>query len=316
MPSNPLEEPQAAVSGLDYLMTESVDEHGADLDLRSTQDLVIAMNESDAQVPVAIAAASTQITDAIDSIAERMARGGRLFYIGAGTPGRIGILDASEIPPTFGTDPSLVVGIIAGGPGAVFQAVENAEDNLTAAGVDLAAHGLGEADSVIGLSASGRTPYVVGGLEYAKSVGALTVGLACNEGSAIGAISDHAIEVVVGPEILSGSTRLKAGSAQKAILNMISTIVMIKLGKTFGNLMIDMKVTNHKLRARAERTVMRIAEVSLEEARGALDQTGDSVKEAVLLLSTGLDADGVRALLAAHNGTFRSAITTSARAAH
>lgn len=309
MPSNSLDDPLSP-SALDQLMTESVDEQGADLDLRSTEALVIAMNDSDAQVPIAVAAAGQQIAAAIDGVAERMARGGRLFYIGAGTPGRIGILDASEIPPTFGTDPSLVRGIIAGGRGAVFEAVENAEDDTSAAGVDLAAESLTEADSVIGLSASGRTPYVVGGLEYARSVGALTVGLACNTGSRIGAISDHAIEVVVGPEIVSGSTRLKAGSAQKSVLNMISTIVMIKLGKTYGNLMIDMRVTNHKLRARAERTVMRIADVSLDEARSALDQTGDSVKEAVVLLATGLDAEGVRALLVEHNGVFRSAISS------
>lgn len=298
---------------LTALTTEAVAAERTDMDTWSTARLVAEMNREDAGVPAAVARQLGPIADAIDGVAERMARGGRLFYVGAGTPGRIGVLDASEAPPTFGTDPGDIVGVIAGGERAVFAAVENAEDDEDAAIDDLAAHGLTAADCVVGVSASGRTPYVAGALRYASRVGALTVAVACNEGSVIGALAQHRIEVVVGPEFISGSTRLKAGTAQKLVLNMISTVAMVKLGKTYGSLMIDLKATNQKLRTRAEATVMRIAGAELPVARAALQTTGYSVKAAALVLMNSLDAEGARDRLAGQDGHFRAALETPHR---
>nr|WP_221244207.1 N-acetylmuramic acid 6-phosphate etherase [Cryobacterium roopkundense] len=293
---------------LALLATEQVNERYPDLDRLSTAELVQAMNEQDAGVAAAVAAVTPQITAAVDGIAARMGSGGRLIYIGAGTAGRMGILDASETPPTFGTDPSLVVGVIAGGPGAVHTAVENAEDSASAGANDLRALGLGAGDAVVGISASGRTPYAVGALEYASSVGAFTAGVSCNAGSALGRAASVAIDVVVGPEILTGSTRLKAGTAQKMVLNMLSTITMVRLGKTYGNLMVDMRATNEKLRARAERTVMLATEADAAAASQALADTEGSVKAAILVLSTGVTPLAATLLLAGHHGFLREAI--------
>jgi N-acetylmuramic acid 6-phosphate etherase len=269
-----------------------------DLDTLSTARLVTLMNQHDESVPPAVAAVLPTIATAIDDIAERMRDGGRLIYIGAGTPGRLGIVDASECPPTFNVDPSLVVGIIAGGDGAIRIAVENAEDDPQGGADALAEIGLSAGDVVVGISASGRTPYVVGALEYAVGVGALTVALACNSRSTIGRVADHSIEVVVGPELIAGSTRLKAGTAQKLVLNMISTIAMIRLGKTYGNIMVDLRATNEKLRARAERTVMLVTDCSPTEAADALTRSEGSVKTAILMLLRGLGADEARASIA------------------
>lgn len=237
-----------------------------------------------------------------------MARGGRLVYAGAGTAGRMGVLDASECPPTFNTDPADVVGLIAGGPSAVVKAVEGAEDSKELASEDLTALEIGPHDTVVGISASGRTPYAIGAVEFARTRGALTVGLSCNAGSALAAAADHGIEVVVGPELLTGSTRLKAGTAQKLVLNLISTITMIRLGKTYGNLMVDMRSSNEKLRARARRIVALATGAPDDEIEAALTATGGEVKNAVLVVLGGVDGPTAAELLAASQGHLRAAL--------
>ncbi|RLQ84644.1 N-acetylmuramic acid 6-phosphate etherase [Mycetocola zhadangensis] len=293
---------------LSQLSTEVVAEDLRDLDLRSTAEMAAAMNAQDRTVADAVAALTPAIAAAVDAIVERMTAGGRLIYIGAGTSGRLGVLDASEVPPTFGTDPSLVIGIMAGGPTAITSAVEGAEDDADAGANDLRAVHLQPTDVVVGLSASGRTPYVAGALAYAASVDALTVAVACNSNSRIGALAKHPLEVVVGGEFVAGSTRLKAGTAQKLILNMISTLTMVRLGKTFGNVMVDLKVTNEKLRARAERTIMSVTDASSERAATALVAADNSVKEAILAIRGSLTPDQARQLLADHHGFLRAAL--------
>jgi N-acetylmuramic acid 6-phosphate etherase len=235
-----------------------------------------------------------------------MALGGRLIYAGAGTAGRIGVLDASECGPTFNTD--RVLGVIAGGQVAVSTASESAEDDADAGAGALAALALTAADAVVGISASGRTPYVLGAIAYAREVGALTAGLACNAGSALSAAVEHPIEVLVGPEFIAGSTRLKAGTAQKLVLNMLSTLTMVRLGKTYGNLMVDVRVTNEKLRDRATRIVEQAAGASREDAAAALDAAGEDAKVAIAMLRAGVDAERARGLLDASAGHLRRAL--------
>ncbi|KPI04741.1 N-acetylmuramic acid 6-phosphate etherase [Actinobacteria bacterium OV450] len=293
---------------LDTLTTEAFRPELAEIDRLSTLEIVRTMNAGDATVPAAVAAQLPRIAAAIDAIAARMARGGRLVYAGAGTAGRMGVLDASECPPTFNTDPAQVVGLIAGGPGAMVEAVEGAEDSAGLAAADLAALELAAADTVIGISASGRTPYAVGAVEYARTRGALTVGLSCNAGSALAAAAEHGIEVVVGPELLTGSTRLKAGTAQKLVLNLISTITMIRLGKTYGNLMVDLRASNEKLRARSRRIVALATGAPDEEVEAALDATGGEVKQAVLVLLGAVDGPTAAGLLTTANGHLREAL--------
>ena len=293
------------------LSTEQVGDRYPDLDLLETAELVQAMNEEDATVTDAVAAVRREITAAIDGIVDRMNRGGRLVYVGAGTAGRLGILDASETPPTFGTDPALVVGVIAGGPGAIQAAIENVEDDASAGVHDLQRLGITADDAVVGISASGRTPYVLGAVEHASTVGAFTVGISCNGGSLLGRRADVAIEVVVGPEILTGSTRLKAGTAQKMVLNMLSTITMVRLGKTYRNLMVDLRATNEKLRARAERTVMLATDADAADAARALNDVDGSVKAAILMLVTGLDPNTATMLLATHDGFLRETVSAA-----
>jgi len=290
------------------LATERVSERHPDLDLLSTAELVGAMNEEDAVVATAVALASPAIAAAIDGIVGRMSTGGRLIYVGAGTAGRMGVIDASEAPPTFGTHPAQVLGVIAGGPFAIQAAVENAEDDDIAGASDLRMLGVSAADAVIGISASGRTPYVLGAIEYASSVGAFTAGISCNSQSDLSQAGDVAIDVVVGPEILTGSTRLKAGTAQKMVLNMLSTITMVRLGKTYLNLMVDMKATNEKLRARAERTVMLATHADAVDAARVLNAVDGSVKAAILVLLTDLEPPTAIQVLAAHSGFLREAI--------
>lgn len=307
--STPAPTDRDEISGeLETLITESVNESYRDLDTWSTAELVRAMNAEDALVPQAVAMAQAEITQAIDGVADRLARGGRLLYLGAGTPGRLGVLDASEIPPTFGVGPDLVVGVIAGGSRAIQHAVENAEDQSGQAADDLSALGVTAADAVVGIAASGRTPYVVGGLEWARNAGAFTVAVSSNPDAAASHVAEVGIEVVVGPEFITGSTRLKAGTAQKMVLNMISTIAMVRLGKTYGNLMVDLKVSNDKLRSRAERTVVLATGASEQQAREALAAADGSVKEAILVVSTGLSAEDARERLKRHNGFLRAAI--------
>ncbi|MDO5286497.1 MAG: N-acetylmuramic acid 6-phosphate etherase [Actinomycetia bacterium] len=290
------------------LTTEQASPDLADIDTWPTDRLVAAMIDADRGLYDAVAACQAEIASAVDQIAERLGRGGRLFYLGAGTAGRLGVLDASEIPPTFGTDPSLVVGLIAGGPTAITQAVENAEDDRTAAPAQLRALGLDADDAVVGIAASGRTPYVLGGLGYASAMGALTVGVTSNAGSAVGREAQIAIDVVVGPEFIAGSTRLRAGTAQKLVLNLLSTLTMVRLGKTYGNRMVDLRATNAKLRARAEQTVVAVCGCPPEVARDALAAAGGHVKTAVLMLLAGVDQAEATRRLEATQGHLRQAL--------
>lgn len=288
----------ALASELAGLTTESGRPELIDLDTLPTDQIAALMNGLDHDVPAAVAAALPEISAAIDAIADRMRAGGRLVYVGAGTPGRLGIVDASECAPTFNTAPGLVVAITAGGDAAIRDEIDGAEDDAAAGAVDLAELGLTSADSVVGISASGRTPYVVGALEFARAEGALTVALACNPGSRIGQVADHAIETVIGPEFIAGSTRLRSGTAQKLVLNMISTIVMVRLGKTYGNLMVDVQASNEKLRDRARRVVEQVTGATPERAARTLEDAGGSAKTAILMLEAGRSAEEAAALLA------------------
>lgn len=293
---------------LSTLGTEASTTERGDLDLLDTAELVRRMNDEDRRVPSAVAERSAEIAAAVDGITARFRRGGRLIYIGAGTAGRVGVLDASECPPTFGTDPSMVVGLIAGGETAIRAAVENAEDDDEAAAASLREIGLTADDTVVGISASGRTPYVVGGLGFARATGALTVAIASNAASEIGAIADIAIEVVTGPEFISGSTRLKSGTAQKLVVNMLTTLSMIKLGKTHRGVMVDLLATNEKLHARSIRTVTQLTGVSVDDAAAALSDADGSVKLAILMLSTGASAETAADALRDADGVLRVAI--------
>lgn len=294
---------------LGELATERVNDSHGEFDLLGTEAQLAAMQEESAQAVAAVSDAIPQIAAAIDAIVPRLRAGGRLVYVGAGTAGRMGVLDASEIPPTFGTDPSLVVGVIAGGDVALRSAVEDAEDEGARGAADLGAIGVTAADAVVGISASGRTPYVVGALEHARSLGALTVALACNAGSRIGEVADLAIETVVGPEVVAGSTRLKGGTAQKLVLNAISTIAMVRLGKVHGNLMVDVQATNAKLRARAERIVMLATGADAAAASAALEAVGGSVKAAILVTISGVTPEEAVARLSSHEGVLRDALS-------
>ncbi|MFD3551115.1 N-acetylmuramic acid 6-phosphate etherase [Streptomyces goshikiensis] len=300
---------------LDTLTTEAFRPELADIDRMTTLDIARVMNAEDATVAAAVAERLEEIAAAIDAIAARMARGGRLVYAGAGTAGRLGVLDASECPPTFNTDPGQVIGLIAGGPTAMVEAVEGAEDSKELAAEDLTALALTEADTVVGVSASGRTPYAIGAVEFARTRGALTVGLSCNAGSALAAAAEHGVEVVVGPELLTGSTRLKAGTAQKLVLNLISTLTMIRLGKTYGNLMVDVRASNEKLRARSRRIVALATGASDAETEAALTATGGEVKNAILVVLGGVDGPTAAALLTASGGHLRAALARSTGAA-
>ncbi|WP_329572718.1 N-acetylmuramic acid 6-phosphate etherase [Streptomyces sp. NBC_01361] len=294
------------------LTTEAFRPELSEIDQLSTVEIAQIMNGEDASVPTAVAERLPQIAAAIDGTAERMARGGRLVYAGAGTAGRLGVLDASECPPTFNTDPSEVVGLIAGGPSAMVKAVEGAEDSKELAAEDLDALGLTANDVVVGISASGRTPYAIGAVEHARGRGALTIGLSCNADSALAAAADHGIEVVVGPELLTGSTRLKAGTAQKLVLNMLSTITMIRLGKTYGNLMVDVRASNEKLRARSRRIVALATGADDAAIEAALAATDGEVKNAILVILGSVDGPTAARLLTDSKGHLRAALQASA----
>ncbi|MEU8824276.1 N-acetylmuramic acid 6-phosphate etherase [Streptomyces sp. NPDC048636] len=293
---------------LETLTTEAFRPELAEIDQLETVEIARIMNEEDTAVPTAVAAQLPRIAAAIDDIAARMARGGRLVYAGAGTAGRLGVLDASECPPTFNTRPGQVLGMLAGGPEAMVNSIEGAEDSKELAAADLDRLGVGEDDAVVGVSASGRTPYAVGAVEHARSRGALTVGLSCNAGSALAAAADHGIEIVVGPELVTGSTRLKSGTAQKLVLNMISTITMIRLGKTFGNLMVDVRASNEKLRARSRRIVSLATGAPDERIESALTATDGETKNAILTILGEVDAPTAEKLLAEAGGRLRAAL--------
>ncbi|GAA4962964.1 N-acetylmuramic acid 6-phosphate etherase [Nonomuraea thailandensis] len=293
---------------LSELTTESADPRFAHIDTMSVGDLAATMNAADATVPTAVAAALPSITAAIEATAARMEAGGRLVYVGAGTPGRLGVLDASECPPTFSTPPEQVFAIIAGGRSAIVSPCEGAEDDEEAGAAEVDAAGIGPLDTVVGVASSGRTPYVLAAVRRARALGALTVGLSCNTGTPLSAAAEHAIEVLVGPEVISGSTRLKAGTAQKLVLNMFSTIVMVRLGKTYGNLMVDVKASNGKLRERAVRMVRTITGSGREEALAALAANGFNVKQAVVAARFELSPQDAAARLAAAGGRLRAAL--------
>lgn len=262
------------------MSTTESSSHYTDLEKKSTQELLIDINNEDASVHKAVEKAIPQIEKLIDAIVPRIKNGGRLFYIGAGTSGRLGILDASECPPTFGVDHNTIIGIIAGGDTAIRRAVENAEDNTTQAWVDLQKYNITEEDCIIGIAASGRTPYVIEGLLNAKKNNILTGCITCNSNTILSQSCDYPVEAVVGPEYVTGSTRMKAGTAQKLVLNMISTAIMVKLGKVRGNKMIDMQMSNEKLIQRAIKMVIDETNVSFELAEKAINTHG-SVRKAI-----------------------------------
>ena len=290
------------------IQTEAINPATVHIDTLSTIDMVTLINAEDKKVADAVEAELPHIAQAVDIIAAQMKKGGRLVYSGCGTSGRLGVLDAVECPPTFGVSPDVVVGLIAGGDRAFIKAVEGAEDSAALGRQDLANIGLTKTDVVVGIAASGRTPYVLGGLEYAKEMGCHTVGISCNPGSAVGGAAELAIEVVPGPECLTGSTRLKAGTAQKLILNMISTATMVRCGKAFQNLMVDVVPTNEKLRVRAENIVMEATGVAREQAKEALLQAGDKVKTAILMILVGCGREEAEEKLEKTNGHIREAM--------
>jgi len=293
---------------LDKLTTESRNPNTLDIDKVSTLEMVKIMNNEDKKVAEAVEKELANIAEAIDGISERMSKGGRLIYIGAGTSGRLGILDASECPPTYGVSEELVQGIIAGGKEAIFRAKEGAEDSKELAVEDLKAIKLTENDTVVGLAASGRTPYVIGGLNYANEIGALTISVSCNKDSEISKYAKIEIAPVVGPEVVTGSTRLKAGTAQKLVLNMLSTGVMIKQGKVYGNLMVDVKASNEKLVERAKRIVCEATGAEREEAERVLEETNYDVKLSILMIISGEGKDKAKEVLDLNNGYIAKAL--------
>ncbi|MDT2046060.1 N-acetylmuramic acid 6-phosphate etherase [Bacillus sp. 1780r2a1] len=296
---------------LTILTTESRNERTMNIDVENTADILRIMNEEDQKVAAAVNAVLPDIEATVEYVVQSLKSGGRLIYIGAGTSGRLGVLDAVECPPTFSTDPSTVQGIMAGGEGAFVKAVEGAEDSEEGGVQDLQRIELTSADTVIGIAASGRTPYVIGALKYAKSIGAKAIALSCNENAAISQVADRAIEVVVGPEILTGSTRLKSATAHKMILNMISTASMIKLGKAYENLMIDVNVSNYKLKERAIGIIEKVTAASYEEAKAALEEANNEVKTAIVMIKTQATVEEARTLLEKNDGYVRKAIQQS-----
>jgi len=292
----------------EHLTTEARNPASEDLDGLTALEIVQLINAEDAKVAAAVAEQSAAIAQAIDVIAERLARGGRLIYIGAGTSGRLGILDAVECPPTFNTHPTQVVGVIAGGYAALTSAVEGAEDRPELAIEDLKNVRLTDGDVVVGIATSGRTPYVLGSLEYAQSVGAYTIGLSCNRDPQIATRCDLSITPVVGPEVVSGSTRMKAGTATKMVLNMLSTGSMIRLGKTYGNLMVDLRASNSKLADRARRIVRAVTNLSDHDSERLLRDCGGEVKTAIVSHYTGYNSAEARRLLADSHGHLRKAL--------
>jgi N-acetylmuramic acid 6-phosphate etherase len=289
-------------------VTERRNAAGADLDLLPTEGLVAAINDEDATVAAAVRGAAPALAAAIDAIVERLERGGRLVYVGAGSSGRLAHVDAAEVAPTFGVPPETVVAVFAGGVNALALAQEAAEDDAGAGGADLHAVSVGPADAVVALSASGTTPYALGAARTAVDLGALTVGVVCVEGSELGRLVDHEVAVVVGPEVIAGSTRLKAGTAQKLVLNTISTASMIRLGRTYGNLMVDVVASNAKLRARARNAVALATGAENGDADAALAAAGGDAKVAIVSLLAGIDAAAARARLDAGGGHVRRAL--------
>ncbi len=290
------------------LSTEQRNPNSMNLDMMTPLEIAQIMNSEDQKVISAIKEVLPQISKAIELATQSLKNGGRIIYLGAGTSGRLGVLDAAECPPTFGVSPDLVVGLIAGGPSAFLKAVEGAEDSTTLCAEELKGINANEKDIVIGLAASGRTPYVVHGLKYANSIGCNTVAIACSKNSEIGSVAKLAIEPVTGPEVLTGSTRLKAGTAQKLILNMISTGSMVGLGKAYQNLMVDVQQTNEKLKVRAQNITMEATGCSRERAEEAIDQAKGEVKTAILMILLNVDYEAAKKKLQESDDKIRTAI--------
>lgn len=293
---------------LGALISESRNPATMELDKLSTLAMLTCINDEDRKVPDAIRLVLPAVAQAVDLAADALKQGGRLIYLGAGTSGRLGVLDASECPPTFGVPHGMVIGLIAGGPRALLKAVEGAEDDIALGMRDLQDLQLTATDMVVGLAASGRTPYVIGALRYARELGCPTAAISCNPDSPIAQEAQVAISPVVGPEALTGSTRMKSGTAQKLVLNMLSTGAMVKLGKVYQNLMVDVKATNVKLVDRACRIVVEATGVSRAEAEHALRQTDFEVKPAILMLLKGVSAEQARQDLRQHHGYLRAAL--------
>ena len=288
--------------------TETCNPASAIIDSLSPLQIVRLMNAEDQQVIDAVAREELAIARAIEVIAERFMSGGRLIYVGAGTSGRLGVLDASECPPTFSTPPEMVVGLIAGGRDALTRAIEGAEDDAQAAVAELKALQATARDVVMGIATSGRTPYVLGALEYARSIGAFTIGFACNQGSAVAQIAELMIAPIVGPEVITGSTRLKAGTATKLVLNMLTTGAMVRIGKTYGNLMVDLRATNEKLRDRSERIVADLTHLPQSQSAELLNQCGGEVKTAIVAALRDVSPDEARRLLSKCAGHLRTTL--------
>lgn len=299
---------------LEELATEKINPATRHIDTMTTLEMVSVINQEDVKVATAVGRELPAIAKAIDIITDRLKRGGRLFYAGAGTSGRLGVLDASECPPTFGTKPELVQGLIAGGRDAMFVAKEGAEDSEQLAADNLSAVGLNEKDALVALAASGRTPYSIGALKYARAKGAAAIALVCSPNSPMSKEAILTICPLPGPEVITGSTRLKAGTAQKLVLNMLSTGIMIKLGKVYGNLMVDVQATNQKLAERSKLIVMEATGCSRAEAEAALDSTEGSAKLAIFLRLSGLDVQTAKQKLKAADGYVAKALMNCTKA--
>lgn len=293
---------------LSKMVTESRNEASTHIDQLSTLEMLQVINNEDKKVPLAVEKTLPQIAQLVDKVADAFQRGGRLIYSGAGTSGRLGILDASECPPTYGTPHEQVIGLIAGGHQAIFRAVENAEDKPELGEQDLKNINFNQNDVLVGIAASGRTPYVLGAMKYARALGATVAAISCNPDSPVSQAADIAITPIVGAEVVTGSSRMKAGTAQKLILNMITTGAMIRIGKVFGNLMVDVEATNAKLIERQTKIVMEATECDRQTAESALQQCDRHCKTAILMILSGLSADEARQLLAKNHGFIRTAL--------
>ncbi len=301
------------MKNLSDLVTESRNERTKEIDSVSTLEMLRIINKEDNRVAGAVGKELEHIVQAVDAIYDRVQQSGRLIYCGAGTSGRLGILDASECPPTYNVSEGLVIGLIAGGKEAMFRAVEGAEDDETLCEKDLRMIGFCKQDTLVGIAASGRTPYVLGGMRYARSIGALTIAVTCNADSAMKKLAEITIAPVVGPEVISGSTRMKAGTAQKMVLNMLSTGLMIRCGKVYGNLMVDLQLSNEKLVSRAQYIISEATGVGEAEAKEMLLLCGNEVKTAIVAIQTGLKPEQSRKLLARHEGQIGKAIQSFAK---
>ncbi|MEM2507297.1 MAG: N-acetylmuramic acid 6-phosphate etherase [Candidatus Bathyarchaeia archaeon] len=293
---------------MENLVTEQRNPASTDIDRKPTEEILKIINAEDKKVAYAVEKEIPKIAEAVDLIVDSIKKGGRLFFIGAGTSGRLGVMEAAEMPPTFGVNPELVQGIIAGGIEALYRSLEGVEDDRNAGVKDLLSRGFASKDVLVGISASGKTPYTVAALEFAKKMGAKTIGITCNLNSEIAKIADVTIEVIVGPEVITGSTRMKAGTAQKMVLNMLTTAIMVKLGKVYENLMVDLKAANEKLRERAKRIIMSATNVSYDEAEKAINAAQGNVKAAILMIKTKVSYEEALRLLEKSGGILRKAI--------